>query len=183
MRLEDYFKVKGCKNLSGFEMSLFKVRDQLKGWPQRYGQNTIPDDQIEDIYNHESCSLKTRVKICNHVMKKEKSAPDLKCKIGHKMVYLITNEHGRVKIGISEKPSKRAAELSTGSGYVCKLLCYWNPLGDGRDVERMLHDKFSSYRLLGEWFREDIPIREVLDLMSDFGYARMDVDKIMGSYL
>lgn len=188
MRLEKYFKVKGCKSLTGFEMVMFKVRDQCKGWPNRYKENTIDLEMLERIYNHETCTLKTRIRIRNYTVGKEKererASPDLKCRAGYKMVYLIVNENGRVKIGISEKPRRRASELSTGSGYVCKLLCYWNPIAAGRDVEKMLHDKFSSYRLLGEWFREDVPIKEIVSLMSSFGYARLDVDKVvMGSYI
>jgi hypothetical protein len=67
-------------------------------------------------------------------------------------VYVIGGERGLVKIGVSEHPERRLAQLQTGSGMTLRLL--WQTEG-GIRLERTLHRKFGLQRTTGEWFDFD----------------------------
>lgn len=67
-------------------------------------------------------------------------------------VYAIrAGESTRVKIGISQAPMQRLANLQTASPEPLELL-YTMPVANARAVEQLLHAKLASYRLQGEWF-------------------------------
>ena len=65
-------------------------------------------------------------------------------------IYFIGDEHGRVKIGLSENPEARRAALQTGSGAVLRLLA---SLPGTYEDERNLQIRFRDYRVRGEWFQ------------------------------
>lgn len=65
------------------------------------------------------------------------------------MIYLARRQDGRVKIGYtSGDPSHRLRSLKTGAG---ALELLGTMPGDTK-LERALHDRYSSYRVEGEWF-------------------------------
>jgi hypothetical protein len=66
-------------------------------------------------------------------------------------VYLIGNRVEKVcKIGVSENPVKRLAQLQTGCPHKLSLLRV-NYVGD-YDTEAKLHKRFKEQRIQGEWF-------------------------------
>jgi len=66
-------------------------------------------------------------------------------------VYLIyAPEVDRVKIGHTQSPLKRKAEIEVGSP--CKLHLAVVIPRSTREVEQDLHSTYSSWRLHGEWF-------------------------------
>ena len=69
-------------------------------------------------------------------------------------VYIMKNELGRYKIGISSNVENRLRSLKTASGYRIKVLRTFL-LEDRRSAQRLenlLHTKFKKNRKLGEWF-------------------------------
>lgn len=68
-----------------------------------------------------------------------------------------------IKIGYSEcnSPINRFEQLKTYAPYGCEILGFIE-LYNAREIERILHQKFSSKRLQGEWFElteEDVQIQ------------------------
>jgi Meiotically up-regulated gene 113 len=72
-------------------------------------------------------------------------------------IYFIqSGEHGPIKIGFSNKPTRRVPELQTGNPD--ELLLRHVIPGD-LTVERKLHERFEPARIRGEWFgREYLPV-------------------------
>lgn len=65
-------------------------------------------------------------------------------------VYLIGSQQARpVKIGVAKDAESRLTELQIGSPLPLHLI--WKTRG-GRSLERALHERFTPYRIHGEWF-------------------------------
>lgn len=74
------------------------------------------------------------------------------------------DERGPIKIGISADPTKRLEQLRTGNHLPLRLLdSFATPHPE--KLERGLHDAFADLRLEGEWFRFDVRIVRVLELL------------------
>lgn len=76
-----------------------------------------------------------------------------------RQVYLISDESGRVKIGASDDPAARLAQLQTANPEKLTLLAMCH---GGEEFERVLHERFDYCRLSGEWF--DSSVMEIDDL-------------------
>jgi hypothetical protein len=86
-------------------------------------------------------------------------------------LYALEHQHGYIKIGKSDTPSKRAKSLQTACPYKIQLLTTIRVEGDWRVVENALHEAYASERLRGEWF--DIPQQEKCNLVE---ITRLDSD-------
>lgn len=65
-------------------------------------------------------------------------------------VYLVGSHQARpVKIGVAKDAEARVVELQTGSPLPLHLI--WKTRGGG-SLERDLHERFTPYRIHGEWF-------------------------------
>ena len=74
-----------------------------------------------------------------------------------KYIYFIEEGlDGKIKIGYSTNPSERLKTLQTSNPRTLRLLITIE--GNEQD-EKILHTKFSKYRLQGEWFE---PNEEIL---------------------
>ena len=106
---------------------------------------------------------------------------DLKlCQQGY--VYVILDNHGRVKIGKSLNPQKRIQNIASSSGITIEDAFITEPLFWYSELELYLHDKFSEYRCIGEWFsckfNDVISFIKSID-MSDFNQERyMDLSGV-----
>lgn len=70
---------------------------------------------------------------------------------GNGHIYAIQAEHVHlIKLGYSENPGARLADLKTGSAVKLTLLAVWR--GTVAD-EQALHVEFGAYRSHGEWFQ------------------------------
>lgn len=70
-------------------------------------------------------------------------------------VYLIQGiDGGPIKIGVAKHPAKRCAELQRTSPIELRVLVTFD---GGIRIEHTLHDRFTEWRLHGEWFDEDCP--------------------------
>lgn len=168
MTLAEYFKVKRTQNLSGEEIRAFGIVDCRKGWVKRNLDKTITREQLEYLYYSDKSSQKTRTALKTYLLGRK--VRELAIDLGDKFVYLISNENGRLKIGISEDPIKRAANISTAGGYHCKLEASWSVVGKGNaaKVERELHEQFKKDRILGEWFSEKLDRDKLFEAMSRY---------------
>lgn len=83
-------------------------------------------------------------------------------------LYILLNEHGRVKIGISIDLEQRIKVLEAASGCKISLL---RLIENGSSLEKILHKHYKHKRYLGEWFnldKEDIDFLLKTDLKSYF---------------
>lgn len=67
-------------------------------------------------------------------------------------IYVIENQHGHVKIGISSNPSARLANLQTGSPVPISIAFKIFAGDRAFDIEQEAHIILASRRLEGEWF-------------------------------
>lgn len=67
----------------------------------------------------------------------------------NKNLYILRNEIGRIKIGISENVNQRVKALSNSSGMKIDILRIINFNGN---LEWQLHKHFKNKRYIGEWF-------------------------------
>ncbi|MEU2135057.1 GIY-YIG nuclease family protein [Streptomyces sp. NPDC018352] len=85
-------------------------------------------------------------------------------------VYLVGAVEARpVKIGTASNVAARLRDLQCGSPV--RLHVMWQTQG-GRDLEQALHQRFSDYRVHGEWFDsgEDHPVAIVATAAVDLGH-------------
>lgn len=69
--------------------------------------------------------------------------------------YVMKNENGLVKIGISKDVDVRQKTLEHSSGYEIVEIFYTKPMRKANIVEKELHNFFQKSRKLGEWFYVD----------------------------
>lgn len=73
-------------------------------------------------------------------------------------IYLITNQKGHYKIGVSKNPDKRIKSMETGNPDDL-VIFYRYKTKNAHKIERILHRLFESYKVKLEWF--ELPIYEV----------------------
>lgn len=168
LKLSEYIKIKKYASLGVAESREFGIRDFTRGWPKRYANNTATDGVLERLLNSDDVSQMTKNKIKAYLKGKGEKIVR-KINVNNKFLYLIKNELGRYKIGVSEDPVERAKRLSLSSGYYCDCLYYWD-LGDDPAfaIESNLHKLFRRNRVLGEWFNEDLNINKLLNEMKGY---------------
>ena len=78
------------------------------------------------------------------------------------MIYFIqSGTNGPIKIGQSDNPEERMAQLQIGCPYKLKLIWVYK----GADItESELHAEFGHERIRGEWFR---PSKKIFRFMSE----------------
>ncbi len=67
-------------------------------------------------------------------------------------IYLMKNDMGLYKIGISKHPKQRAKEVSTASGVPTTVIDQWESY-NAYVTEQRLHRIFKEKRKSGEWFK------------------------------
>ena len=89
-------------------------------------------------------------------------------------VYLMANQAGEVKIGLSTNPERRLRTLSTANAHPLRLLHF---VVGGRSLERALHSKFKQYHIRNEWYSSCSDIEdEFVKLSGAQGVASNGVD-------
>jgi len=73
-------------------------------------------------------------------------------KIGTHLYLIQAKTTGHVKIGRSDDPEKRLAQLQTGNPTALRLILVAHKKGD---LEKHLHRLLGRYHAVGEWFREE----------------------------
>jgi len=71
------------------------------------------------------------------------------------LLYVMKNEFGLFKIGISNNPNRRVKELSNTSGVPCEIVKVFDTYNTPAfTVEQSLHKHFTDTRKAGEWFSD-----------------------------
>lgn len=68
------------------------------------------------------------------------------------VLYLMINQLGHLKIGISKHPISRANSLANSSGTEIHVIGIWKVGKEARKVETFIHKKYYKNRRKGEWF-------------------------------
>lgn len=88
-------------------------------------------------------------------------------------VYVMQNDYGLTKIGISSNVHNRVNALKNSSGIGVEICWYSEPMDRllAREIEKAAHERFSESRCYGEWFTG-------LDVEKVVGYLvlRMNID-------
>lgn len=74
-----------------------------------------------------------------------------------KLIYLIENTNGMVKIGCSADPWKRCHTIASSSPYPVTVIAQWP---GSHAEERELHSRFAGLHAHREWFRVEGPLAE-----------------------
>lgn len=90
---------------------------------------------------------------------------------GH-VYFIVAPKSGAIKIGFSNDPSGRFADLSTGSP---EALVFYGSIPETRDYEQGLHRKFKHLRIKGEWFQACDELYNRIDGLAD------DYEEIQGA--
>lgn len=95
-----------------------------------------------------------------------------------KQIYVIENEHGLVKIGVSQNVSSRINVLSKQGGFKVRNIYSTKPCSNSYVIENQIHHKLKSLRINGEWF--SIPFCEAVNLTIDCftSMANFEVNKV-----
>lgn len=80
-------------------------------------------------------------------------------------VYFLGSDHG-VKIGCTTNLSKRTAQIAAALPFSVELLASHHTETDRYAAEKWFHDRFSSRRLNGEWFK--IGLKELNKALEEF---------------
>ena len=84
---------------------------------------------------------------------------------GH-VYFIVAPKAGAIKIGFSNDPIGRFADLNTGSP---EALVFYGSIPETRQFERGLHRKFRHLRIKGEWFQEcDALYNYIEDLAEEY---------------
>ena len=90
-------------------------------------------------------------------------------------VYLMKNEFGLYKIGVTCNIDRRKTRLECSSGVALEVVNYWEPslfsdeIATALCAEGMLHDHFASFRKKGEWFDfNNEPNEKIVAAINDF---------------
>ncbi len=73
-----------------------------------------------------------------------------------KIIYLLEDGHGRLKIGIASNIVKRVPAIKNGCSEGIERVFVSSPLENAKQLERLAHEFFSIYRTSGEWFKLNI---------------------------
>lgn len=168
--LKEFIELKGSNALTREQMRLFGVKDLNKGWLNRFSNNTVDDDG----WNYAVKSLKNS----RGVIPKRK----MHRQCSKQYLYLMKNQNGIYKIGVSIDVKKRAASLSSSSGMTVVPLKVWHTGDhDSLILEKMLLENFKSGKTIGEWFTwSRCPIDECVSKLTPLkGVVEIPIERLI----
>ena len=154
MLFKEYLQTRNINNtlhsISNKEADILNIYRSKSGWLNEYSNVHLDNDLLLILCKSvlSSNSIKTGVKDNIRSM-----LINMNSEYQPQFLYLMKNDLGVYKIGISNNPEKRAKALSNASGLNVDVVSYWRITGKADQVERFIHDKFKSERLIGEWFK------------------------------
>lgn len=77
---------------------------------------------------------------------------ELRRKPPKQWIYVIENQLGSVKVGVSAVPEARIRALERSGGFFSRRKLLLGPYQNGYEIENRIHEKFHSHRVNGEWF-------------------------------
>lgn len=150
MKFAEYLKLRNGRGITKLECKIFGI-ESSKGWMERYADLELTQTQVnkavEAVLKHPN--VKSGVK--GSLVRAQKSYDEWT----EQLVYLMKNELGALKIGVSLDPHKRSRQLTTGSGVVVQCVAAWKTGKNSRRVEAELLKCFRHKKTQGEWFKAD----------------------------
>jgi len=176
MKFVEYMKIRNTNpkrknSLSTAEANILGVDMSIRGWMTK--DINLTDDQVGRAVDFALKSKFVRQGVKDNLRPlymEQLDGMDSQC------IYLMENELGMLKIGISNDPVKRAKALSTGSGLAINLLCYWQIANPARTTEAKLHRLFKQFKISGEWFKRGSFDKEDIESNFNFAFIRKDFD-------
>ncbi len=175
MKLITYIEQYARLSLNYHEIKAFAIPNMKKGWKKRYAELEIPDSFVEDLAA--TISPAKKVKRQQKKLKKKLDFAVAYEKTSDQLLYLMENNNGLLKIGISIEPVRRARNLTTASGVPVHLVAVWKLDKNTRKVEGQLHKSFSKYRLEGDWFSPGSVTPEKIEAKISCNWERMLLNK------
>lgn len=177
MKFSEYLKdVRRSTAISSFEIKLFGFDDMSKGWPKRYADFEVTEKMLSVLSQHGLKSGKVTRKARKTLNRLAENARKYEI-TDNKLLYVMKNSHGDLKIGISVDPIKRARQLTTGSGNTTVCIAAWELDKNSRIVEGELHKIFKRFAKEGEWFTpRAFTLQDVEDKIS-CKFKRVHTDK------
>lgn len=82
-------------------------------------------------------------------------------------VYVLLNDVGMIKIGITDNPYERFNAIQNASGSLITNYYLSEPIKNNYEIEQYLHKYFKKYNTVAEWYK-DISFNEVVNYVSDY---------------
>lgn len=93
---------------------------------------------------------------------------DVKEICGNGFVYVLLNDVGLLKIGITDNPISRFNTIQNASG--SKIIKYYlsDSLKNNFDIEQHLHKRFKKYNTHAEWYSNNISFDDVIKYVDSY---------------
>lgn len=82
-------------------------------------------------------------------------------------VYVLLNDVGMIKIGITDNPYERFNTIQNASGSLITNYYLSEPIENNYEIEQHLHKYFRKYNTVAEWYK-NISFNEVISYVSDY---------------
>lgn len=82
-----------------------------------------------------------------------------------KSIYVVENQYGFVKIGVSSNVNSRINVLSKQGGFEILNLYVTKPCSNGYEIENRIHKSLKACHINGEWF--EIKFKEAVKVVLD----------------
>lgn len=174
MKFKDYMAIRNTNpkrknSLSTGEAKILGIDMSARGWMKR--DFDISDEQLEQAVDFALKSKFVRQGVKNNLRPLYMNSSE---GMSDQCVYLMKNEIGMLKIGISKDPIKRARALTTSGGLLVNLICYWQISNPARTTEAYLHNMFKEHKINGEWFKEGSFDIKSIESHFNFNFIRKD---------
>lgn len=172
MKFREYVKFYYRNSLTKVEMEVIGITKLITNWKVIYADLEVTDEMIDKIINNTS-GKKTHKAISKRLEKRQLQKPNYK-NTTDKLLYMMENELGMIKIGISTDPVRRAREITTGSGVPCYITCVWETVVNTRTLEKKVLRTFKEHRLQGEWFKKGSITQDDVEECLKSGFTRLE---------
>lgn len=170
MKFKEYIKFYYRNSLTKIEMEVIGIPKLITNWKVIYRDLEVTDEMIEKIMGNKS-EKKTHKAISRRLRNKELQKTNYK-NTTDKMLYMIENDLGMIKIGISANPTRRARTITTASGIPCHIVCVWDTIVSARTLEKKILRTFKEHKLEGEWFEKGSITKECIEDCLKSGFTR-----------
>lgn len=151
------------------QMEIYEIEQQILEVERVINQKKFPvssedKDMFEKYKNSLSMEISRRGLAREQKEKRdaEKARRDSLPKDGY--IYLLESDQNIYKIGYTKNPDRRAATFGLQLPFSVRVK-HLIPTNHMRIAEKQLHDKYSKYRVNGEWFRlNDSHVEEIMEL-------------------
>lgn len=87
--------------------------------------------------------------------------------LGTNYVYVLLNDVGMIKIGITDNPYERFTSIQNASGSLITKYFLSDSISNNYEIEQYLHKHFKKYNTVAEWYK-NISFDEVYTYVSDY---------------